>query len=66
MPIYRVEVVEVRSVGRIYWVDADDEDHAYALAESGETVAEEGEDYDVTQRFVTNGPVVDDDPSVKA
>lgn len=66
MPIYRVEVVEVRSVGRIYWVDADDESHACALAESGDTVAEEGEEYDVTQRFVTNGPVVDDDPPVKA
>jgi hypothetical protein len=65
MSIYRVEVVEVRSVGRIYWVEADNESDAYSLAESGETVAEEGEEYDVTQRFVTNGPFVDDDPPVK-
>jgi hypothetical protein len=53
---FEVAVNEVRIVARTYVVEASDAMEAKELAERGETTDEWGDDYEVADRLVEDGP----------
>lgn len=53
MPLYSIDVLEIRSVRMVYIVEADTEDEVYEKAEVGDTVREvESSIEEVSNRIV--------------